>query len=469
MADALDNELDDELPEQAEKLNGVAPITAAPSTLTPAPGIAKPSSGNSSIPPLTLRGIGKPSDLDTRTSADENELQRLNRTGSGISQIQHGSPDGGIGIAKPHRVLGGVLRGLETVGDVIAPGVVANIPGTELHHDLLLNRQRGALGQDIGEQEKQANTEHTQAETGAIPSVIAHNEAETKALGEPKPKEEKWDQFPQWTDKDGTPLIREENSGQVVRANDKKPPTGFVAAKPEAAPKTEKVTRIINGVPHEVLINAETGADIKDEGQTKVPGESATEKRSAAESAQVEREGRQNIRKAEGQYRDTQKSVGQLSAAIDQAKDGNGLLTSFVPTMEVLGINAANGVHRISPQEAQAAQLPGGWPERFNAWYDKAASGKISPELVTEGKQLANILLQSSYQRYKSTYDDENGIVSGYGVKDFNKRIPLIPGEPGGGVPKDLGPAPAGKAEGSTGTMQDGTKVVVKGGRLVTQ
>jgi hypothetical protein len=34
---------------------------------------------------------------------------------------------------------------------------------------------------------------------------------------------------------------------------------------------------------------------------------------------------------------------------------------------------------------------------------------------------------------------------------------------------KDLGAAPAGKAEGSTGTLPDGTKVVIKGGRIVTQ
>jgi hypothetical protein len=38
-----------------------------------------------------------------------------------------------------------------------------------------------------------------------------------------------------------------------------------------------------------------------------------------------------------------------------------------------------------------------------------------------------------------------------------------------GGGGKDLGAAPAGKAEGATGTMPDGTKVIVKGGRLLSQ
>lgn len=46
---------------------------------------------------------------------------------------------------------------------------------------------------------------------------------------------------------------------------------------------------------------------------------------------------------------------------------------------------------------------------------------------------------------------------------------PKLPPSAGGGTGKDLGPAPAGKSEGSTGTMPDGTKVIVKGGRLLTQ
>ena len=36
-------------------------------------------------------------------------------------------------------------------------------------------------------------------------------------------------------------------------------------------------------------------------------------------------------------------------------------------------------------------------------------------------------------------------------------------------TPKDLGPAPAGKPEGATGKLPDGTKVIVKGGRLLAQ
>lgn len=241
-------------------------------------------------------------------------------------------------------------------------------------------------------------------------------------------------------------LMTGENGGPRLNPQTGKPYTYLEAfgsvkqagqdVKPDKERKTDKTVRIVNGVPHEVMVDAATGEDVKDLGQTKLPGESPEQKRSATESAQVEREARQNIRKAEGVYHDTEKSVGQLKGAIDGASDGNGLLTSFVPTMEVLGINAANGVHRISPAEAQAAGMPGSFVERFNAFFDKAATGKLTPELKTEGKALADLLLKTSHQRYKSTYEDESQMVEGYGGKGFSTRVKALPepvtGEQGG-------------------------------------
>lgn len=433
---------DDELLDPSRRLTAQQPAAVIP----------KASSGDSGIPPVTLRGISP--QLQQRTTEDETQAQNLSK-GSGISQVQNP-----IGRR--------VLRGLNIAGSIasgIAPivgGVMRQIPGTEEHHNELLGQNRSRLSQDIAEQGKEAETAQTIGQTSAIPSSIAHTQAETNALNNPQPKdkEEKWSEFTGWTDTDGTPLIREENSGQVVRASDKKPATGFKAATPAKPLQTRDVTRVVGGVPHTVMVNAETGADIKDEGQTKVAGETPEQKRSASESAQVERESRVNIRKAQDLYEGTKSSVGQLNASIDAAKDGNGLLTSFVPTMEVLGINAAQGVHRISPAEAQAAQLPGGFVERFNAYFDKASTGKLSPELQAEGKQLGGILLKSAYSRYKSTYDNENSIVSGYGGTGFDKRVPLIQEEQGG--------QPQYK-EGDTATGPKGEKIKFTNGNWVPQ
>lgn len=65
--------------------------------------------------------------LKGREAKDRAELNRLQDTGSGISQFAH-----------KHSLLGKIIRPLEIAGSVIAPNVAAMVPGTELHHNLLL-------------------------------------------------------------------------------------------------------------------------------------------------------------------------------------------------------------------------------------------------------------------------------------------------------------------------------------------
>jgi hypothetical protein len=405
----FDDDLENGIPrdnedEEKERLGRVA----TPTRIAPPP--APASGGLRGLSPLTIAPA-----TQQRTDVANTELTRLQDTGSGISQIKNPFARGALKVA-------------DTIGSIVAPRIERAIPGTEGYHRGLIGREQSQIETGLGDEAKQAGIGKTEAETGEAQARTKGIDAATAAAGQPKPKEEIWKTVPGVVGPNGKVLQEEQNSGQVRWA------PGIEGAGPlkEPGTKTEKITRVVNGVPHEVLVNSETGEDVKDEGQTKIPGESPDQKRSAAEQAQVEREARTNIRKASEQYRATQQSVHQMQASIDAAKDGNGLLTSFVPTMEVLGINASNGVHRISPAEAQAAQLPGGWVERFNAWFDKATTGKLSPQLQSEGKQLGKILADSAYQRYKSLYDDESGIVSGYGGKDFGKRVPLIQSDEAG-------------------------------------
>src|SRR5713226_10048853 len=72
----------------------VIPPTQQPPPHPAQPRIASPSA-NDKTPPVTLRGISP--QLQQRTSTDEAEAKRIQDTGSGISQIQHGSKEGGIG------------------------------------------------------------------------------------------------------------------------------------------------------------------------------------------------------------------------------------------------------------------------------------------------------------------------------------------------------------------------------------
>jgi predicted secreted protein len=52
----------------------------------------------------------------------------------------------------------------------------------------------------------------------------------------------------------------------------------------------------------------------------------------------------------------------------------------------------------VPPTEAAAAGAPGGWGERFTAWADKAATGKLSPQLAKEGTELFDDLIDSKYE-----------------------------------------------------------------------
>lgn len=161
---------DDELQRRSRILGQIGPSESAvgpsiPSTPPAQPRIPSPSA-NDKTPPLTLRGVSP--QLQQQTSTDQAEAKRIQDTGSGISQIQHGSKDGGIGIAKPHPILGGLLRGVDVLGSAIAPGIMANIPGTELHHERLGGQARERIGSDIEEQGKQAATAHTAAETESL-------------------------------------------------------------------------------------------------------------------------------------------------------------------------------------------------------------------------------------------------------------------------------------------------------------
>lgn len=201
---------------------------------TPAAGSTEDLEAKASAPRFAARPIAQPSPLETRTAADQAELGRLSSTGSGISQIK--SP-----------VARGALRGLNIAGEVASaflPNVgiaLKAIPGTEEHHQRLIGQAQGRIGEDLGEAQKEATTGETQARTEQAQATAEKEREETARMGEPKPKEEKYSDYPGWVDiADGTPLLREENSGQVVRASDHKPPTGFKAAalkqeKPDSA------------------------------------------------------------------------------------------------------------------------------------------------------------------------------------------------------------------------------------------
>jgi hypothetical protein len=120
----------------------------------PPPSVAAPSSG----PSMSVPKIGP----------QQSELNRLETTGSGVSQI--GNP-----------VLRGIARVGDVLGSVFAPRIAGAIPGTTMHHDQLIAKQEGLANQEAGYGQKQSQAAQEQATAG-------HINAETNALQHPGDK-----------------------------------------------------------------------------------------------------------------------------------------------------------------------------------------------------------------------------------------------------------------------------------------
>ena len=73
-------------------------------------------------------------------------------------------------------------------------------------------------------------------------------------------------------------------------------------------------------------------------------------------------------------------------------------------------MNVAAGIHQISPQEAQAASLPGGYSESFNAWLDKASKGHaFSRTCPGRACNSSAILQNSAYNKMLAQCSDGSG------------------------------------------------------------
>jgi len=387
---------------------GTGDLSAGPTASSPAPTpIAAP--GSTPIaPPITTPSNPK---LD----ADRAELARKESTGSGLEQFQH-----------RHPILGTAARIATGVGSAMFPSIAEAIPGTDLHHQMLVNQDRGKVAEDLGVQQKQAQTAQEQATTGKTL-------AETEAIKNPqvKPKEENWERLEGFTGPNGEPLEIEKNSGKA-RFVEGVP--GAKSAKAETPFQTDKTVRIVNGVPHEVLFDKQTGADVKDLGQTKIPGESKEDKLSAQEKVQVEREARAAVHKAEQDYNGARSTVAMQRQLIKDAKGGNKEAVRIVPLEGALQITTSQGVHRINRTEVEQYGQAGSLYDRIVGAIGGGVSGKNIPDnVLSDMDAMTQELERNAHDRYKREYDYNKSVVEGYGGKDFEKRVPMVQGDTGGG------------------------------------
>ncbi len=101
----------------------------------------------------------------TNQNPHQAEIQRLEDTGSGVSQVQ-----------QKHPFWGGVLRGLDVAASIAAPRIAPAIPGTTAHHDMLIHQQEGLANQDLAQEHAQAETQDIQQRPQMQQAVMQHQD-----------------------------------------------------------------------------------------------------------------------------------------------------------------------------------------------------------------------------------------------------------------------------------------------------
>ncbi len=240
----------------------------APLSLPPIGGMASP------MPSLPMPTMPSVVSAPTQTQTDQNELARLNATGSGISQIQN--PLGHAAAA----IGGGLLH-------TLLPGLARQIGGTQDHHDLLVRQMDQRVADDYGHTQAAANLSATLANT-------AHAQAATNVLENPTdkfsalPTDSGYAAFDPTTGTakpitaaDGSQLATPDKAppaphyvttsdGNVVAIMTGKDGTPSASTVYEGKPKQNtEITKLeVGGKPHTVIVDKDTGATVKDLGET---------------------------------------------------------------------------------------------------------------------------------------------------------------------------------------------------------
>lgn len=105
--------------------------------------------------------------------ADQERLNSLVSSGSGVSQIHN-----------PY--LRGLARTADVLGTVLAPRVLAAIPGTTLHHQQLIGQQQGIVANDQQQDAASAGLQDQQAQADQRRSLAEQEQAKATSLLHPK-------------------------------------------------------------------------------------------------------------------------------------------------------------------------------------------------------------------------------------------------------------------------------------------
>lgn len=466
MADTMFDPDDEELKRK--------PMIAAPTPVKP--GLALPGIGPaipSGVAPIT------PAKDTGQLGADKTELARLESTGSGVSQLQ-----------RKHPVLGTFAKIADVIGSIAAPGAAAQIPGTTAHHSLLVNKERGQIKGDIANMEGEAQAQQEQAKAQSLINPPAKEKPAGSTV-------ETGDGVFQWnpeTNKYDTKVGPPKTQAHTLSD----PKAGYAQAISDAITNG----RDPNNDPHVIAWKQAMDNIAKqekpdspeqqfiDEHMRTHPGATISDAVRAygAASQQPQRDPRQMAVGPDGKVIEihpgmtipqgtksvtgdlTNKPTADEQRRADLASNLNENLTQLEGILQrrpdlfgpaagrltglrgMIGTSDPDVAALKTIQEQMGMAMVGAHAMR-NAQHVETAANSIVNSLHNEPEAVAGAIAaaRNSLKTFQSDAE-----------RNTNRGSTSGPA-------RDLGPAPQGKEEGATGTLPDGTKVKVQGGRLVAQ
>jgi hypothetical protein len=128
--------------------------------------------------------------------------------------------------------------------------------------------------------------------------------------------------------------------------------------------------------------------------------------RQAANQNNIGRAGLASLEKSGDDYTKFAGQMMNLKTNLAAAKTGDEVASAFAPIATVLGLNAFNGTHRISPAEAQAAGPElGSVYRQMDTWFSKNTTGTLNSDSVKEFQGMVDRLLDAKYQGYRQQTD----------------------------------------------------------------
>jgi hypothetical protein len=180
-----------------------------------------------------------------------------------------------------HKILHGLAMAGNIAGDVLAPGTMALIPGTQLHSQIEKGNLRAGIENIEKEKEKEAQeeaqTRHLNAQAADLENPVADEGKPIQTAAGLATYDPKTHMIVPITDAAGNPVLPYEKpsapvetSQGLLRVNaDGTAQKVTVDGNPVGPPlKTEVKQLEVGGRPHQVLINSVTGDHLRDLGET---------------------------------------------------------------------------------------------------------------------------------------------------------------------------------------------------------